>query len=193
MKNHIKFIIEMWKNKRYRSLFILAIYIIFFIIVIIAFQPKQNEVIIQKTFLEEFRDLKIDNYKLKYQDKNSEKFNYVIIRNQSGNYSIFNSFNEKLVEDDNLYNYIINYNNQKIYNLISSSKLSSKNQNYDSGTVEHIYKLNNDKKESFNIDKNVELTIKVLEKNRDVISISLDFSDNELIKEKLEFIYKELR
>lgn len=173
MKENIKKLKELWQNKRYRSLFILAIYAIFFTIVILIFSPRDNNFLIQLTPLEVFENQ--TEYELSYTDNQTlDHMYYVIINNDRITVKNKNFVEVEVISESQL-EATLKFNPKEIVELIKSSEVVSElnkpNENY----KEVAYQVEDKKiNEKFN-NSTLEIIINIYQKDNIIEKVSIDF------------------
>lgn len=176
--------LELFKNKRYRALVILMLYIIFFIILASMFKGVNNNVDVKpSTPVEEKSPLELycemANYEFKmvytsdeiyeltgktFRDDSYFKINDIEYYYKDSNYYLLSDTSNSIDLDFDYYNV------NKICSLISEGKIVNKNENLESNTIENKYLVN---------DTNKNIYITTIIKDNDISNVLVDLSDED--------------
>ncbi len=186
-----KKIIEILKNKKFRSLIILVLYFIFFTIIILSFnqngdlnnEQRPNDNLNNKNQLNALNNYKLmTNYKWSCLVNEIDKLNGIVkndivyINFNNSNYQLIS---EKLFQDgaeieDDFINSVLVYNPNYIFNLIQNGELKFENKIFTDNSIEiektYLGTVTKD-------DEPIIVRIKTLELDNFIYKISLNYED----------------
>ena len=200
MNNNIEVFKKLMKNKRYKALFKLGLFILFFITIFLVFDLGQGEKYLNENQLQSNKNslYELNNYSFSYIVKNANIYNELSTsltingyRNKEKYVFEVLEHNSKYYYEDKLYTYnteivpymgesfidIKLYNPENIKKYIDKSNLDSTT-TYSDGKVKKIYKIDVVTFSSF-INDNVittdkDITITIYENNGELESVELD-------------------
>ena len=169
MNNYIDIFKTIWKNKRYRALIILSLYIIFFAVVILIakMSPKVNT----SSSLDNFENKQIFDFQITVDDQ-------TIVGNFNNNRIAFiyqgityNYINQKLDNENFEYKEILDYvSHQKIKDIISSKETTMYSETrYNDGTYGKTYKNNNLELTTYQKEEIYQVDIKLNNKEYNIL------------------------